>query len=117
MSCCCLAGAAGICCLAGAAGIRRIWPGIGETWMEPEQEQFLAKAVELAERKADGFAWVATVDAADGFERLGWRNVPQREYGLTGPLEDSGLIAERVVTNAFMKCPPDLLRGRAGHRG
>jgi hypothetical protein len=92
-----------------AVGIRQTWPEIGQMWLDAEQAQFLAKAVEMGERRTDGFAQMEMVDSAAVFEALGWPDATQREYGFTQPLEDTRFIAKRIATNAYVKVRPTYL--------
>jgi hypothetical protein len=90
-------------------GIRKTWPEISQQWLDAEQEQFLARSVQMAERPEEHFALMDRADAADVFESLGWPDGARRGYGLTQPLEDEGFIAERLATNAYVLVRPTYL--------
>jgi hypothetical protein len=91
----------------GGATLRGAWPQLVGAFLTPQQEQFLAKLVELSHKPGETSAAVEMVEASDVYAALGCVSMEDPEaYRLCKALADAGYILEWAATGYSITVRP-----------
>lgn len=88
------------------ASLRSVWPALAGRFLDPDQEAFLQKSVELAEEQHSSYAKVNWVEAADIVAGLGWPDDISIRYGMATALEGEGMVRQRATMGGFVSLRP-----------
>lgn len=97
---------------AGAAALATVWPSFFQTFLEPEQIEFLSALVRVAEDQHEHVADVQWATATEVFETLGWSTIERADHGralsIVNILAEAGLVKTRITMGSIdsVRCRP-----------
>lgn len=92
--------------LRAGGSLTNLWPAFFDRLLEPDEEVFLAKAVELAQRPGDSFADVEWVEHPAVFSALGWDSAEHSADEIGVALEGHGFIEMSRALGGPVKLRP-----------
>ena len=84
----------------GGSSLTDLWPGIFETFLEPDDRSYLEALVEMAHRPGEEFADVDWVQHPEVFARLGWTDDDHDGHDLSIVLRDLGFAKLRLALSS-----------------